>query len=579
MHTGEWAFALALILFWAFTIAFLVVTGRLVSSRLGGMWIQVGVLWLSANAFTLLGPSDSPGTLVLTAVSLLALPAIGLWRKRRSIAGDFSDFGVLFRDYRLLLAITIALSMLGLAVLATGPVGSFDAGLYHLSAIEQTKQFGVVPGIANLYFPYGYHNSYFPFTALISSMTGSDQGFRAVNSLLLLLMMTDLWQRLSARVPSCGTGIVAVGIPVVVVLTIPFAGFWVTSPTPDTAVFILFLMSTAYFVDAMAAKVQGELWSSGSIALLLAAISGTVRPLYLLPLAITLLVIALRSRRLPQGGGIGAVSWIAAAVGLALITVSLVRDIFLSGWLWYPLGLFPLPVTWIAEDPAPVRSLALAFNRQGYATSDFSEAAHGWAWVSTWFTDYLPSNVGTIALWAVIALAAAVSMAMGLRSSRSRPNVRTIALVCLPSLVTVVVWFLMTPPALRFAWGPIFAIPAIPLAVSMCSQQFLGYRLRQGLEVVPVLLSLAVIAFASLNYIRDDSAVPTSRTSLWGIAADVVAVPTAELIAVALPSGQIIYAPQGPTFQCWGEPFCTAEFVPGLDSPGNDLKEGFTRRN
>ena len=579
MHTGEWAFALALILFWAFTITFLVVTGRLVSSRLGGMWIQVGVLWLSANAFTLLGPSDSPGILALTAVSLLALPAIGLWRKRRSIAGVFSDFGVLFRGYRLFIAVAIALSMLGLAVLVTGPVGSFDAGLYHLSAIEQTKQFGVVPGIANLYFPYGYHNSYFPFTALISSMTGSDQGFRAVNSLLLLLMMTDLWQRFSARVPSCGTGIVAVGIPVVVVLTIPFADFWVTSPTPDTAVFILFLMSTAYFVDAMAAKVRDELWRSGTIALLLGAISGTVRPLYLLPLAITFLVIAMRSRRLPQGGGIDGVSWIAAAVGLTLITASLVRDIFLSGWLWYPLGFFPLPVTWIAEDPAPVRSLALAFNRLGYATSDFSEAAHGWAWVSTWFTDYLPSNVGTIALWAVIALAAAVSMAMGLRSSRSRPNVRTIALVCLPSLATVVVWFLMTPPALRFAWGPIFAIPAIPLAFSLCSQQTLGHRLRRSTAVVPMLLALGAITLAALNYIRTDSAVPTSRTSMVGITADVVAVPTAELVEVALPSGQVVYAPQGPTFQCWGEPFCTAELVPGLHSRGDDLKEGFTRRN
>lgn len=59
------------------------------------------------------------------------------------------------------------------------------------------------------------------------------------------------------------------------------------------------------------------------------------------------------------------------------ILAGLARVVMVSGYLWCPLGLFPLPLPWPAPDPAPERALSLSFNRIGYETSELDQVESG----------------------------------------------------------------------------------------------------------------------------------------------------------------------------------------------------------
>ena len=56
----------------------------------------------------------------------------------------------------------LAAAVVYLAVAALGPVTNYDSGLYHLGAIRYAADFATIPGLANLYFPFGYGNAEFP---------------------------------------------------------------------------------------------------------------------------------------------------------------------------------------------------------------------------------------------------------------------------------------------------------------------------------------------------------------------------------------------------------------------------------
>jgi len=123
-----------------------------------------------------------------------------------------------------------------------GPVSAFDSGLYQMSSIKQVREFGTLLGEANLYPPYGYHNSLFAFAGFLTEATVGDQGYRLTNAFLLLLGLLDLFTRLIRRSKALGTILLTSGLGMVVLLTVPLADEWIISPSPDTAAFVLYLV-------------------------------------------------------------------------------------------------------------------------------------------------------------------------------------------------------------------------------------------------------------------------------------------------------------------------------------------------
>ena len=128
------------------------------------------------------------------------------------------------------------------------------------------------------------------------------------------------------------------------------------------------------------------------------------------------------------------------------------RDYLLSGWLQYPLSVFPFDVPWRAPDPAPERIATLGFHRD---PTNLYEAADGWGWVGPWLAR-LPQQWET---YAFVGLAVVTGVGLVLAARSGRPlRWRAVLLSTVPSVVMTVAWFVATPPSFRFAWGPVFTI-------------------------------------------------------------------------------------------------------------------------
>lgn len=579
VSAGEWMIVAGGVAALAVLLSATLVLGWILAPGPGGVWVQLAITWTAVVVVSLVLPLQDPRAVLLVVVLAVAPAVVAYFIRSRS--GPVLVLPGFMRWRSPLVIVAFGALVLALAALSgrvPGPLSAFDTGLYHLSSINQAREFGTLVGAANLYAPYGYHNSLFTFAGFLTEVTVGDLGYRLANAFVLLLGLLDLFTRLVRRSKAPGTILLTFGLGVMVLLTVPLADEWIISPSPDAAVFVLFLVMSAYLVDALASTSRAELDRNLAVMLVTGAVASSIRPLYLLPLMLSLAVVLMRRRRLAhEPEKLGPVI-LAGLLATGPILAGLARDVMTSGYLWYPLGLFRLPLPWTAPDPAPERALSLSFNRIGYSTSELDQAGSGYAWVGPWFTQYLPSNAGTLLIWAALASAAIAVTGLAALRIPGRAQLRLLALAVLPSGVTVVVWFAATPPALRFAWGPLFALPLV--AVAWSSSRLLERSVR---PVVPVLVTTSLVLVAGVcisAFVLDsrEETRPLVPARLMGLAGQVEALPEVTLIPLPLPSGVSISAPDGPTFQCWGEVLCSPQRPPGLDSRSSDAAEGFVTR-
>ena len=574
MSPGAIAFVILTVIAWLLVLAYLVLLGRSFLASVKGMWIQLGITWAAVLATSLIFPLRSAAG-VASALLLASAPAVVMWI-RRGRSGPDVPWRVWMNPRALVGISFILLVSVLLALQVPGPVSAFDSGLYHLATISQSLDFGSLLGAGNLYPPYAYHNGLFPFAGFLSAVTGTDQGFRLVNGVLLLMALTDLCSRWVKGSRTPGTYVLALGLVTVAVFTLPLGDFWFVSPTPDTAVFILYVVFSAYFVDALASSDAPESNLMLACSLVVGAIAGSTRPLYLLPLAVAVGVVLFHRR-----GSLAALVRAPIIVGSAIlggvvVVFGLARDVLLSGWLWYPLGLISFPVDWAAPDPEPVRDVALAFNRAGYTGAEYMWSAEGWDWIPLWFSDYLFTNRVTVLVFVLLGLMAIAGVVLcRMRKARACGGALLI-LALVPSVATVGVWFFATPPALRFIWGPVFMIPIIVLSWN-ASALTQAQQLRARMPVVTVMAGVfTVIAFGSALLAVDRmDADAMGEERILGQAASAQRLPSVGYEVVTLPSGADFLAPTGWMLQCWAESRCSREPVPGLDSRGSDFRDGF----
>lgn len=574
MSSGAVAFAGLSVITWVLVLGYLVLFGRLVCSGPAGMWMQLGIIWAAALLVSLVLPLGSLSGVAAVLV-IASTPAIIVGFLHRSADREHDRFP--WKSQRALFGFAFLVAVaIGLSLQTPGPVSGFDSGLYHLAAITQSVDFGVLPGVGNLYAPYAYHNGLFPFTGFLSAVTASDQAFRLVNGLLFLMALIDLYERWVRRAATPGAYVLATGLLVVAVLTLPLGDFWFFSPTPDTAVFILYVVVTAYLIDAFAAEKESTDSRSLGYVVVLSAVLASIRPVYLLPAAVAVIVVFIYRRgaslRMVRSGQLIGSFVVAAAVVIG----GLARDVMMSGWLWYPLGLVSLPVEWRAPDPAPVRDVALAFNRAGYTGSEYMWSAHGWDWIPLWFSNYLTMNKGTLAIFLGLVTLAALTVVMCRLKCSSRQCWLPMFLALLPSGLTVVVWFFATPPAFRFVWGPLFMIPIIVLAWSASG---VGDRSRlSSMDVVAVIsaVAVAVVVIGSsrmaLGRLNNGDLGPVR---VLGVTASAQNLPSVDYMTVQLDSGVEILTPTGPMFLCWNEPVCSREPAEGLNGRTSLVRDGF----
>lgn len=540
-----------------------------------GAWWGLLILAITAYLANLVVPLGSPQALVCVVVlALLGGLTAYLLVRRRGWRGRLSGSlaGVVT-------TIAAAGAVAYLAAAALGPVSNYDSGLYHLGAIRYASEFATIPGIANIFFPLGYGNAEFPLAALLGNGPWGDQGFRLLNGLVISLMCLDLVVRALSRRRTAGFYVLIVGAATVLVPMVALADYWVTSPSQDSAVFAITLVASAMLVDCVAGHRQ---WQPNAAT----AIAGSLLLVLLRPTMVVYLVgvVAVAVAVMFVRRGWQCLSWrrpvvIVILVGGAAAVAATLRDYVLSGWLQYPLSLVPFDVPWRADDPANDRIATLGYHRD---PDDLWNAAESWGWVPGWVSR-LPTQWESFALLLVAAIAAVLLM---LAARKGPLRWRALGLALLPSTIAVVFWWVATPPAFRFAWGPVFGLVAIPLGWAMWllasggkeSQTRSTWPLLAGVGfAIPV---LAVVGFSAVTRFPVEAV--TERHS-WQLGVAIpyatVPVPLADVGPAGLSGGLVVQVPIGGE-QCWESfPLCTPRPDPAVAPRGADVRDGFERRD
>jgi hypothetical protein len=507
--------------------------------------------------------------------------AAATWVYRRQGGPSLIDLGWRRRWWLAPLFVALALCAGFLAVAALGPVTNYDSGLYHLGAVKYSGDFATIPGLANVYAPFGYNNSLFPLAAFLGNGPWDGIGYRLVNGLIMMLMASDLVLRLLQRRYGVGTFVLLIGLVASWVPLIALADYWVTSPTSDSAVMILTFVSLAYLCDALS---MPRAWqANGAIAVVTGLLLVSMRPImvfFVIGVLGVLLVRALRLRALDRAvPELDRALWCVVAGAAALLAViQTIRDYFLSGWLQFPLSILPFDVPWRAPDPTLLREATLGAARDA---ANFREATQGWSWVAPWF-EALPSQWEVYELGA-LAMGAFVTILLARRWS-SPLGARTLLLALAPSVLTGLVWFVAAPPTFRMAWGPVFGLAVIPCGWALHSI----YRSprttptrRAGLQTVvccgaaTVLVILCMVCALTRLDVDSMTSERAMSAGFLSVPYSVSPVELPDVQSLTMESGVSLLWP-GASDQCWDAyPLCTPWPEPDLRMVGPAIQDGF----
>ena len=532
------------------------------------LWWGMAVLAILAVGVNLWSPLRSPTAVAIVGfAALLSALLAGLrarqlgWERRWNPSpGSW------------LLAGAFALALTYLAAMALGPVTNYDSGLYHLGAIEYAAQYPTIPGLANLHFPFGYANVEFPLAALLTNGPWGLQGLRLLNGFIMVLLVLDLVLRSGYRCPGPGKHVLVVGMTAAWIPLVALADYWVTSPTQDSAVFLVTIAAAAYLVQLVARESDwiANMGVVGALSVLLVL----QRPTMVVFSATAVLVVAIVSLRRNRHRPWRLTVQLVAALGAVGAVLVLARDRILSGWAQYPLSVYPFPVEWRSPDPTPFREAILGFHRD---PGNVWESVSGFGWISSW-----AARLGT--QWETYVLLAGVALALLLLSVAVGQRVpirwRALGIAVLPSSTMILAWWLFSPPSYRFAWGPLITAVAIPVG-------WLWWRLRRSPNhrVLDLALTVGVvIPVLGVAVFSAAARAPWEQFSAEASWAGIVTYRYAPLPEVAtssrdLASGLSVIQPQNGE-QCWATfPLCTPLIEPTTSFRGDVLSEGFVQRS
>jgi hypothetical protein len=568
------------------------------SSKVNGALVRSAVWWgLAVATFFVLviglwQPLTSGATagIIIVAAAVMAGLAVVVARGQGRRIARPSLRHVSRWQWALIGALT--LGVVYLAVAALGPVTNYDTGLYHLGVIKYDSQYSTIPGLANVYFPFGYNTSQFPLAAVLGNGPWDGIGYRLLNGLMVTLMAADLAIMVLSRKFTVGTYVLIVGALAACVPMIALSDYWVTSPSSDSAVFVLTVVASAYLADALWSSRRWQ--SDAAAALVVALVAFSLRPLMVFYFVAVVGVLAIHLiRQVRRERTIGQrvqatrqprLVWaLVVALGAALLAVQTARDFLLSGWFQYPLSLFTFDVPWLAGDPAGPRTATLGAARD---PSRLWEAAEDWDWIPAWI-GRLPQQWET---YEIVALAVGLVI-VGLIGRRQRLTLRlrSLALAVAPSALTTLAWFVAAPPAFRFAWGPAFTVLTIPLGWGLFAIARAGRGAQaatdRGRSPCPMTAAiagfcaatLALVGYCAVARLDTDSMTQqhTWRVGPIAVGYRTTPMPEVPIVEVALESGFVILVPQG-SDQCWDSyPLCSPQFPGTLAGRSSDMQDGF----
>jgi hypothetical protein len=431
-----------------------------------------------------------------------------------------------------------------------------DVGLYLIPQVLWFESYPSVPGLANLYVPFGYNLTYFLYAAMLDYGPAAGKLYHTVNSALFAAVIARGVAAL-VRLATGGSRSIPTdmfyALALLPVAEWAYNGFYLTSMMPDTAVCLFGIVLAGETVALLGNR---EPTRAAMLRIVFLSIVALTVKLSLAGMAVAAGLLAWvwwawRS----SGGACPAVRGLvmAAVVGIVPLATWLARNVVTSGYPLYPASLFPFDVDWIA------RVDATAWIQRPMSMVPLHTIFTMWDWWQT--------RLVSLGWTEVDATRPAMLIAVGLA-----------------------LWLLVRPiDRLRGNRGVLpLAVLLVPLAASLFSFANTPMPRYQGaalwiLGIQLVVLALApivvrharvlgpVVAVAALAA----ACVPAMRGEPWPPHTDFEATPAPRIEERTLKSGLVIGFPENQV--CWYAKLpCTPEPHPGLKlrEPGN-LAAGF----
>ena len=155
---------------------------------------------------------------------------------------------------------------------------------------------------------------------------------------------------------------------------------------------------------------------------------------------------------------------------------------------------------------------------------------------------------------------------------------RLLLLTMSPSVISVALWWLLSPPSFRFAWGPIFTSAIIPLGWSWAMlAKKTDNRIWSRLASSAFAASVTVVVLFTIIVRTDWQAMTEEKSWQLGLSLPYVVTPIAqpELTEVSLASGLRVLQPRNGEL-CWSAfPLCTPQIADSVRLAGPTISDGF----
>ena len=335
---------------------------------------------------------------------------------------------------------------------AIGPNNEIDSHLYHYPTILWLRAFPMVPGLANLYAPFGSNSSILLFDALLDSGLWEGRAYHIANPLLLAALFVHgcvgvhrlVWAGRDVRAEATYDALMLVP-------AVQMTNHWMVSGfSTDVAPAVLAMIAGSQLVRLLVARYRKDRIPSRYELVFLCTVLCTALCCKLTCLAFSavawLLALGLwtECRKRQAKPVLRPLAW-ALAASVLLVVPWLGRGVVASGYPLYPATIVSVPVDWRLPRDIIEKEVHYQLQRNrlrhyyDHGHEDAIRSLQDWTWIRYWITLVERETVVPTVLALIATLAWIVAIARRRVADGAASRLWVLALLVLPAIAF---WFI-----------------------------------------------------------------------------------------------------------------------------------------
>lgn len=437
-----------------------------------------------------------------------------------------------------------------------GPIKMDDSESYHIQMVKWLREYGTVPGLANLHLRYGFNSSWFAAIGLLAPPTSSINSYLVLNGLISCWFCQYLLNKIQVTIDDKDNRMRFNSIAGIFLVIVAGLLAWSMVRGNATTMNYDFITTICVLVLFMELIPAGKFRFSGEW-IIWPCFLFTVRIINFPVLLMTafVLIACLRNRMIRQSLGY-------LALAILLIAPFIARNVLLSGYAFFPMYQVDIfPVDWKADRQMTISIVDYIkyFNRVNFMFKPLEETRLFTfpGWITEWFRYLI--------FWEKLVMVAGLAgLATGMVLFKKLSRMALLFLAIL--ILQLISWF-FTAPDPRFVFGPLLC--GLPLLMFVLPP--LNFEKYGKLLVASALFILSAAVFTyTVNRIYAEG-----KNNL--VQPSPLPKPDVDLVTIDGIQMHIPHKVNGNwNRRCYDTPLpCLYRVHPGLRARGKTIKEGF----